>query len=134
MPSCNSVSSIKYIHHIIEVIEKIKRTNLIFLRKNISEDLNELNNTESAKLQISLAYALASLYYIHNHANNGKNDENLSIVEEIKNIKSYVARLNGKEYIQNVESDGNTIGRKRPSNSIDYKAAKRVITYQISKN
>ena len=129
----NSGSAVKSINLITEEIDKVKFANIELLRrKGLDAILSELNHSERAKFQISLAYTLSSLYYINNNASNGRIEENLLIVEEIKNIKSFVARLNGKE--SSSSNNSIEVGSKRINRSIeiDIPAAKRIITHQIS--
>lgn len=62
--------------------------------KNINETVYELNEEEAAKLQVSLAYTLTSLYYIYIHSCGKSAGNNNDIVDEINRVKSYVAKLN----------------------------------------
>lgn len=56
---------------------------------------NALSSQEAAKLQVSLAYALASLYFVLLRASGKDPTTESDIPVEIDRIKQYVIKLNG---------------------------------------
>jgi len=121
-------------------INKIRISMDIFKRISYNQLLDQLSELEKAKLQVSLSYALASLLYILNHiaGDSSAIDVNKFIVEEIKNIKSYVLRLNectdreSNSANQRQKDSGKKSTGKRPGGGIDREASKRMITHQIA--
>lgn len=56
--------------------------------------IDNLSHSESAKLQVSLAYTLASLYYVLMKATGKDITADRDISSEISRIKQYVVKLN----------------------------------------
>jgi exosome complex protein LRP1 len=76
-----------------------------------------LDRREAAKLNVSLAYTLASLYYIQSKAAGNSAQSTDAVTQELARIKTYVAKL------------ASTTG---PALRVDSGAAKRMISHQLS--
>ena len=89
----------------------------VLQQKNIIETSEELSAGEAAKLHISLAYTLASLYYTLINSSGNNMSEHNNIMDEMERIKQYVAKISKMPAV-------------KPS-QIDRKAAKRMIDHHL---
>ena len=99
---------------------------LLTSKGNIQECNEKLSSIESAKLGVSTAYTLATLYfmYLKLHGIPTTND-NHPIHSELNRIKTYVEKVNKADI---------TKRNKRNTVSIDSKAAKRIINFELNDN
>ena len=91
------------------------------------DDLTDkLNSVENAKLNVSLAYTLGSLYFTLLRSK-GKLTEKHNIKDELMRIKKHVEKIKAVEQdIKSVEVKGKLI--------IDSSAAKRIVSHELSAN
>jgi len=129
----------------VEVARQLKRSLesisgevdvLIGIRKSKKEASSltrvskDLSNVEDAKLNVSLAYTAASLYYILLNAKGGENAEQHSVHNELKRIKTYVEKL------KTVEANARGVEAQeepRRAVSINVSAAERVIAKELGR-
>eukprot|EP01041_Mallomonas_annulata_P000393 gene393-713_t len=87
------------------------------------ESLHEqLSSLESAKLNVSLAYGLASLYYVLLRSKGAPTTEH-PIRSDLSRIKTYVDRINQIEK-----------GPEKRKIAVNASAAARMLTHQINSN
>ena len=84
---------------------------------------NSVDNLEAAKLDVTLAYGLASLYYILLNSK-GKNSTDHPVKEELGRIKKYVDRIKA---IENPQSNKRKL-------VVDQAAAARMIQHELLQN
>jgi hypothetical protein len=101
--------------------------NIEILEKHSIEDLREqLSDVEHAKLNVGLAYCLASLMYVSLRSK-GRDISTHPVKDDIARIREYVSKLNevGKSH---------SAPTKARTTSVDAAAAKRVVSHQIAPN
>jgi nitrate reductase NapAB chaperone NapD len=101
--------------------------NIEILEKHSIEDLREqLSDVEHAKLNVGLAYCLASLMYVSLRSK-GRDISAHPVKDDIARIREYVSKLNevGKSH---------SAQTKARTTYVDAAAAKRVVSHQIAPN
>lgn len=104
---------------LLEQVYVVKEKLDLVSTSSFEDCCDTLSASESAKLQVSLAYTLASLYYVLSKSNGVGSEHGFGILEDIERIKGYVTRLMTK-------NDSQT-----PKLKLD-RAAKRMISHQLS--
>mmetsp|Transcript_69351 Transcript_69351/g.136094 ORF Transcript_69351/g.136094 Transcript_69351/m.136094 type:complete len:109 (+) Transcript_69351:52-378(+) len=106
--------------YIVEKLDEVKHQIDPLTKTPYDETMNKLDRNEAAKLNVSIAYTLASLYYISIKTSGDMEDKSGNISEELSRIKSYVAKVNSQA--------DNSAKKSR----LDSGAAKRMINHQLS--
>jgi hypothetical protein len=106
--------------HIKETKAKLE----LFGDQSMNDCSSELSSHEAAKLRVSLAYTLASLYFIMKNVQGGGSTSDEGITMEINRIKGYVVKLNS------VSKESTS----SQSAKLDSRASKRMIEHHLSEN
>lgn len=125
------VSSKTQLEQLVEHLGSLKESSNNFLTQDFREIIEELSSLEGAKLQVAIAFTLASLFYIKMNVC-GKDLVNHPIHDELNRVKSFVSQLNQREKMsktaasnENEEKESNPT--KRPK--LNTGAASRIIKH-----
>lgn len=102
------------------------------VHESLSDVLGDLTALEGAKLQVAIAFTLASLFYVNANLK-GKDLSAHPIHEELSRIKSFVAQLNQREKLMKAGEAKSEQDSEQPSKRlrIDSGAAKRIVKHHL---
>lgn len=105
---------------VLSRLDEVRSVLKLLTKQEFAEIISKVDQEESAKLRVAIAYTLASLYHILARSSGADSTALVGICEEIGRIKSYVAKL----------QDASGRGKKRIR--VDGPAAARMIKHEIS--
>jgi exosome complex protein LRP1 len=124
------VTSKLQLEQLILHLSTLKDSSNSIIPHDVSELIEQLTALEGAKLQVALAFSLATLFYIKMNVS-GKDLTSHPIHDELNRIKSFVAQLNKRERILKADNVSASEAELNPSKrpKIDTDAASRIIKH-----
>lgn len=133
VPVASDVDGCKSINNLVAAVRKIDVPIDALLDHEFLELCESLQSMEKAKLFVSLAYVLSTLYFLLLKSR-GANATESSIHSELARIKKYVEKVN------KAAADGGTVKDKESVESgsariltVDKMAAKRIVHNELGK-
>ncbi|GAM27058.1 hypothetical protein SAMD00019534_102330 [Acytostelium subglobosum LB1] len=106
------------------LLDKIENQLEPYFKHSLKDHQDELSPLQAAQLDISVAYALNSLFYMYLQTQ-GVSPHGHQVKGELDRIKHYIVKLQGMNTQQEID---------KPKMTVDTEASKRMINHSLNAN